>query len=54
MTSLDKYGVENFSVETLWTGSDESIMFEKEKFYIQHFDSFNNGYNRSISADWNY
>lgn len=42
--AIQKYGIENFSYEIL-EECDNSLLDEKEKYYIKKYDTFNNGYN---------
>ena len=47
-SAMNKYGVENFVVETIEeTDSPE----EREKYWIEYFGSFKNGYNATIGGD---
>ena len=47
-SAMNKYGVENFIVETVEeTDSPE----EREKYWIEYFGSFKNGYNATIGGD---
>lgn len=39
-----KYGKENFTIETL-EECDSELLNEREKFYIDYFDSYHKGYN---------
>lgn len=39
-----KYGKENFTVEAI-EECDSELLNEKERFYIDYFDSYHNGYN---------
>lgn len=43
--SMRKYGLENFTVRILTFDKDKT-----EKYYIDLYDSYNNGYNRSIDG----
>lgn len=47
---MQKYGVDEFKIEILWTGNSEKEMHDKERFYITKFNSFYNGYNGSASG----
>ena len=49
-TAINKYGIENFSVETLEECSAE-IVSEREKYWIAVFDSYHNGYNATLGGD---
>ena len=47
-SAMNKYGIENFIVETIEeTDSPE----EREKYWIEYFGSFKNGYNATIGGD---
>lgn len=43
----NKYGTDSFSCEILEVIDDESILLEREAFFIDKFDSYNNGYNEN-------
>ena len=47
--AIRKYGQENFKVEQLCQCPDEDLDFQ-EQFYINKYDSFNNGYNLTIGG----
>ena len=44
--AMKKHGIENFKIDLL-EKADGTIIDKKEEFYIEKFDSFNNGYNAS-------
>lgn len=46
-----KYGFDFFTVETLETNLTFEEACEKEKYYIQLYDSYNNGYNCTLGGD---
>ena len=46
-----KYGVDKFYVETLEENIPLEQLNEKEIWYIDHYDSFNNGYNSTRGGD---
>ena len=48
--AIRKYGAENFEVETL-EKCDISRLDEREIYYIDKYDTFNNGYNLSKGGD---
>lgn len=48
--ALYKYGIENFTVETLEECNVEDLD-SKEIFYIAKYDTFKNGYNLTIGGD---
>ncbi len=45
-----KYGIDNFSFEIVELCT-ESELFDKEQYYIQYYDSYNNGYNETLGGD---
>ena len=50
--AIGKYGKENFTVEQLCE-CDNSQMDELERYYIQLYDTYNNGYNLTLGGqDW--
>ena len=46
------YGVENFKVELLETVPEE-LKYEKEIYYIEKYNTYENGYNYTIGGDIN-
>lgn len=48
--AINKYGQHNFSIEVVEECSD-LILSEREKFWIEYFGSFKNGYNATIGGD---
>jgi group I intron endonuclease len=48
--SIKKYGVESFILETL-EECGEGVLSEREIYYINHFDTFKNGYNMTLGGD---
>lgn len=46
-----KHGFDFFTVETLETNLTFEEACEKEKYYIQLYDSYNNGYNCTLGGD---
>ena len=48
--AMQKYGVEHFHIEEI-ESCDTSIMFEREVYWIQYFDSYGNGYNATKGGD---
>lgn len=55
--AINKYGIENFELTILKTINDalsyetKCKLDELEKFYIQEYDSFKNGYNSTLGGD---
>lgn len=45
--AFNKYGTDSFECEILEIIEDESILLEREAFFISKFDSVNNGYNEN-------
>lgn len=48
--AINKYGYDNFIIIPIKTFK-ESILEEKEKYYIQLFDTYSNGYNATLGGD---
>lgn len=44
--AMIKHGIDNFKIELL-ESVDDAIIDKREEFYIEYYDSFNNGYNAS-------
>ena len=49
-SAMNKYGIEHFHIELI-EECDESILSEREKFWIENFGSFKNGYNATKGGD---
>ena len=47
--AFDKYGIENFEIEQVEECSNEEID-EREQFWIQKYDTYNNGYNLTLGG----
>ena len=45
-----KYGIENFSFSVI-EECEQALLNEREKFWIQHYNSFECGYNMTIGGD---
>lgn len=48
--ALHKYGVSNFTFEIIEECKQENLN-EREQYWIQYYDSFNNGYNLTMGGD---
>lgn len=48
--AMNKYGIDNFIIETIGE-YDDKILDEKEKEYIQFFNTYKNGYNATLGGD---
>lgn len=48
--AIRKYGVENFSIKEIDTGQGEELN-NKEQYWIQHYDTYKNGYNATLGGD---
>ena len=49
--AMQKYGRENFKIEKIDTANSLEEMYEKEKYYIKLYDSYNNGYNMTLGGE---
>lgn len=49
--AIEKYGKENFYYEILEEGISKDDINNKEIYYIEQFDSYNNGYNSTHGGD---
>lgn len=47
--AIRKYGIENFTFEIIEL-CEESKLDEREKYWIDYYDSYNNGYNRTVGG----
>lgn len=52
-SAMNKYGVENFSIEEIEQCSYE-VVNERETYWIQYYGTFLNGYNATIGGDGNH
>lgn len=50
-SAIGKYGWDSFSWSILFESDDECLLFEKEKYFITFFDSYNNGYNSTLGGE---
>lgn len=48
--AMNKYGVENFSIEEIEQCSHE-IVSDREKYWIEYYGTFKNGYNATVGGD---
>ena len=48
--AIHKYGIENFTFEIIEECQTKELN-EKERYWIQYYDSYNNGYNRTLGGD---
>ena len=48
--AINQYGIENFSIEQI-EECPSSKSNEREKFWIEYYDSFKNGYNATLGGD---
>lgn len=48
--AMTKYGIDAFKIETLEECSDIEVN-EREKYWIQYYDTFTNGYNATLGGD---
>ena len=50
-TALNKYGFDNFEWSVLAEGSDITDLENKEQYYIEKYNSFNDGYNLTSGGE---
>ena len=50
-SAMKKYGIENFSIEEIEQLESPQQAEEREKYWIEYFGSFKNGYNATIGGD---
>lgn len=51
--AIKKYGIENFKIEIIETNISEELIDEREKYYIEYFNTFylnNQGYNMTLGG----
>ena len=48
--AFNKYGVENFIIEQIEECS-EDLLNEKEKYWIEYYNTYSNGYNATLGGD---
>lgn len=46
--AIEKYGIDNFSIYTIEETNNPE---EREKYWIEYYGSFKNGYNATIGGD---
>ena len=49
--AINKYGIEHFSIEEIEEVQDQFLLSDRERFWIEYFGSFKNGYNATIGGD---
>lgn len=49
-SAMSKYGIENFKIEEI-EQCNEDIVNDREKYWIEYYGSFKNGYNATIGGD---
>lgn len=49
-SAMKKYGIENFKIEEI-EQCNENIVNDREKYWIEYYGSFKNGYNATIGGD---
>lgn len=48
--AINKYGIDNFDFEII-EECDKSLLNEREQYWIEYYDSYNNGYNATTGGD---
>ena len=49
-SAMKKYGINNFKIEQV-EECDENLIDERERYWIEYYDSFKNGYNATLGGD---
>ena len=49
-SAMNKYGIEHFKIEEIEKCPDDSA-YEREKYWIEYYNSYNNGYNATLGGD---
>ena len=49
--AMRKYGIEAFTVEMLEEVDSANLLKEREKYWINYYDSYNSGYNATLGGD---
>ena len=49
--AIRKYGADSFTISLLWEGNSKQKAIEMEKYYINHYDTFAEGYNQTQGGD---
>jgi len=49
--ALSKYPIDQWNIEILEECENRDQLIEKEKYYINEFDTYNNGYNMTLGGD---
>ena len=49
-SAMNKYGIDCFLIETI-EECDENVLSQREKYWIEYYGSFKNGYNATIGGD---
>ena len=49
--AMNKYGLEHFTIEVIEEIKDINILAEREQYWINYYDSYNNGYNETLGGD---
>ena len=52
--AMSKYGVDNFSIRLIDISNSWEESCDKEKMYIQKYDSMKNGYNMTLGGEGGY
>lgn len=49
--AMNKYGIDNFSIEEVEQVSDNDLLSQREIYYIEKYDTYLNGYNATKGGD---
>ena len=45
--AMNKYGIDNFNISVVEECEDDSVLFEREIYWIDYYDTYRNGYNET-------
>lgn len=48
--AMNKYGIDNFNISVVEECEDYSVLFEREIYWIDYYDTFRNGYNATYGG----
>ena len=49
--AIRKYGIDNIQIEKIYETYDKKEATDKERYFIEHYDSYKNGYNETLGGE---